>query len=237
MQRGRRHRAAPARATGGSRHEPSRAGKAHARAEPSGVSFVHITNAREPSLGFSNEADVIARLRARDLDALGEVYRELGGPMTTLARTMLRDPDEAADVVEDTLLRIRDAAPGFRGSRGLRTWVLRIVANRCRDLLRRRRFTAGRPEDIDPLAESGLRAEPLEAWDQAIDQAKLLAALERAIDVLSPEQREAVILRDRLGLSYDEVAETLGVNVMAVKSRLFRARAALKAALRPLAGG
>ncbi len=156
--------------------------------------------------------------------------------MTTLARTMLRDPDEAADVVEDTLLRIRDAAPGFRGVRGLKTWVLRIVANRCRDLLRRRRFAAGRPEDFDPLAESGLRAEPIEGWDHAIDQARLLAALERAIDALSPDQRAAVVLRDRLGLSYEEVAETLGVKVAAVKSRLFRARAALKAALRPLGG-
>ena len=96
---------------------------------------------RESRLGFSNEAELIARLRARDLDALGELYRELGGAMTTLARTMLRDADEAADVVEDTLLRVRDAAAGFRGTRGLRTWVLRIVANRCRDLLRRRLAT------------------------------------------------------------------------------------------------
>jgi RNA polymerase sigma-70 factor (ECF subfamily) len=114
--------------------------------------------------------------------------------------------------------------------------VLRIVANRCRDLLRRRRFTAGRPEDFDPLAEAGLRAEPLAGWDEAIDQERLLVALERAIDALPPEQREAVVLRDRLGLSYGEVAETLGVSEAAVKSRLFRARAALKVALRPAGG-
>lgn len=189
----------------------------------------------EAGLGIANEAELIARLRARDLEALGELYRELGGPMTTLARTMLRDADEAADVVEDVLLRIRDKAPGFRGERGLTTWVMRIVANRCRDLLRRRKFTAGRPEDLDPIAESGLRAEPLEGWDRSIDQQKLLAALERAIDALPAEQREAVILRDRLGLSYEDVAETLGLKVAAVKSRLFRARAALRAALKPLA--
>ncbi|MBI1796818.1 MAG: RNA polymerase sigma factor [Candidatus Eisenbacteria bacterium] len=152
--------------------------------------------------------------------------------MTTLARTMLRDADEAADVVEDALLRMRDAAPGFRGARGLKTWALRIVANRCRDLLRRRRFAAGRPEDFDPIVESGLRADPIEGWDEAIDQGRMLAALERAIDRLPREQREAVILRDRLGLSYDEVAETLGVRVPAVKSRLFRARAFLRTELR-----
>ncbi len=189
---------------------------------------------RGAGLGIPNEAELIARLRVRDLEALGELYRELGDRMTTLARTMLRDADEAADVVEDVLLRVRDAGPGFRGERGLTTWVMRITANRCRDLLRRRKFTAGRPEDMDPLAESGLRAEPIEGWDHAIDQERMLAALERAIDALPADQREAVVLRDRLGLSYDEVAVTLGVKVAAVKSRLFRARTALKAALRPL---
>jgi RNA polymerase sigma-70 factor, ECF subfamily len=200
------------------------------------VPFVHSPNAGRAGLGIPNEAELIARLRARDLEALGEVYRELGGRMTTLARTMLRDADEAADVVEDTLLKVRDAAPGFRGERGLTTWVMRIVANRCRDLLRRRKFSAGPPEDIDPITESGLRSEPIEGWDSAIDQERMLAALERAIDALPAEQREAVVLRDRLGLSYEEVAETLGLKVAAVKSRLFRARTTLKAALRPLGG-
>jgi RNA polymerase sigma-70 factor (ECF subfamily) len=197
--------------------------------------FVHQANAGGPALGIPNEAELIARLRARDLEALGELYRHLGGAMTTLARTMLRDADEAADVVEDVLLRIRDKAPGFRAERGLTTWTMRIVANRCRDLLRRRRFSAGPPEDLDPIAESGLRIDSLEGCDQAIDHERMLAALERAIDALPVEQREAVILRDRLGLSYEEVAETLGIKLAAVKSRLFRGRSTLRAALRPLA--
>lgn len=188
-------------------------------------------------MGIPNEAELIARLRARDLEALGELYRLLGGAMTTLARTLLRDRDEAADVVEDALLRIHDAAPKFRGERGLTTWVMRIVTNRCRDLLRRRRFTPWRPEDLDPLADAGLRTEPLEGWDRAIDQPRLLGALERAIAGLPQDQQEAVVLRDRLGLSYEEVAETLGIGIGAVKSRLFRARTALKAALRPLGEG
>jgi RNA polymerase sigma-70 factor (ECF subfamily) len=151
--------------------------------------------------------------------------------MTTLARTLLRNRDEAADVVEDALLRIHEAAPGFRGERGLKTWVLRIVANRCRDLLRRRRFSAGPLELADPMAESGLRVEPVAAWDRAMDASRALAVLERALDALPAEQREAVVLRDRLGLSYQEVAEALGTRVPAVKSRLFRARESLKRAL------
>jgi RNA polymerase sigma-70 factor (ECF subfamily) len=152
--------------------------------------------------------------------------------MTTLARSMMRDRDEADDVVADVLLRIHDAAPGFRGERGLKTWVLRIVANRCRDLLRRRRFDAGKADEMDPIAHSGLRVEPGEGWDDALDQPALLAALERAIDTLPAEQREAVILKERLGLSVSETAAALKISESAVKSRLFRARAGLLAKLR-----
>ena len=177
---------------------------------------------------------MIARLRRRDLEALGNLYRELGPAMVSLARSMLRDRAEADDVVTDSLIRVHDKATGFRGERGLRTWVLRIVANRCRDLLRRRRFDAGEPESLDPLEHAGLRVEPMADWDHALDQARALAALESAIGRLPREQREAVILRDRLGLSQEEVAETLGIRVGAVKSRLFRARETLKAELRGL---
>jgi len=188
-------------------------------------------------LAPTTEGDLIARLRARDLEALGELYRIHGAAMTTLARSMLRRTHEAADVVEEALIRIREAAPRFRGERGLKTWVLRIVANLCRDQLRRRRFIAGPPEAHDPIAEAGLRVDPVEGWDTSLDTARMLAALERAIAELPVDQREAVLLRDRLGLSYEEVAEALGVSVGATKSRLHRARLALRVKLRPLMEG
>ena len=207
-----------------------------ARAEPRRASFVHPVCAGRSDLTFKNEGDLIARLRTRDLEALGELYRELGPVMVSLARSLLRDRAEADDVVADCLIRVHDKAPGFRGERGLRTWVLRIVANRCRDLLRRRRFDAGEPEALDPIAHAGLRVEPVAEWDHALDQEKALAALERAIARLPREQREAVILRDRLGLSQEEVAETLGIRVGAVKSRLFRAHETLKVELRKMLG-
>src|SRR5262245_18884988 len=123
------------------------------------------------------ESELIERLRARDLDALGEVYRLHGDAMTTLARSMMRDRDEAADVVEQALMRVRDAAPRFRGERGLRTWVMRIVANLCRDGLRRRKFVAGRPDELEPLGDAGLRIDPVADWDEALGRATLVAAL------------------------------------------------------------
>ncbi|HTM57077.1 MAG TPA: RNA polymerase sigma factor [Candidatus Udaeobacter sp.] len=171
-------------------------------------------------------------MRSRDLEALGELYRQMGTAMLTLARSMLRDRDQADDVVAESLIRIHDAAPGFRGERGLKTWVMRIVANRCRDVIRRRRFDAGTADTLDPIAHAGLRVEPEAEWDESMDRRTVLAVLERAIVALPEEQREAVILKERLGYSVAETAETLGISESAVKSRLFRARAALLERLR-----
>jgi RNA polymerase sigma-70 factor (ECF subfamily) len=189
------------------------------------------THGAEAVLNDRSEAELIGRLRAGDLDALGELYRQLGGVMTTLARSLMRDRDEADDIVEQALLRIHEAARGFRGERGLRTWTLRIVTNLCRDQLRRRKHVAGAADDPAFAADPGLTVTPVEHWDARIDQAKVLAALETAIEALPGAQREAVLLRDRLGLSYAEVAETLGVNENVVKQRLFRARENLRRAL------
>jgi RNA polymerase sigma-70 factor (ECF subfamily) len=182
----------------------------------------------EEPLADSDESALIARLRSREPEALGEVFRRLGGPMTTLAGSMLRDRDEANDVVEDALLRIHRAAPDFRGERGLRTWVLRIVANLCRDRLRRRKFIAPTPEGEDPFEHAGLFFDPNADWDEALDTPKLAARIERAMERLPVEQREVLVLRHRLGLTHVEMMEALNVPEGTVKSRLARALAALR---------
>lgn len=155
--------------------------------------------------------------------------------MTTLAASMLRNRTEADDVVEDALLRIHDGGPAFRGERGLRTWVLRITANLCRDRLRRRKFVAGSTDDETFSPGGALAFDPVAGWDGAMDQRVLAAALERALGTLPADQREAVVLRHRLGLSHEEMSQALGVPEGTVKSRLSRALAALRVALEGLA--
>jgi RNA polymerase sigma-70 factor (ECF subfamily) len=148
--------------------------------------------------------------------------------MSTLAQSMLRDPAEAQDVVEEALVRAHEAGPRFRGERGVRTWMLRITANLCRDRLRRRRFTAASLDGPAPIDDPALRFEPVAGWDEALDQRVLAARLDVAIARLPVDQREAVVLRHRLGLSYEDMCGALGVPLGTIKSRLARALAALR---------
>ncbi|HEY6196957.1 MAG TPA: RNA polymerase sigma factor [Candidatus Eisenbacteria bacterium] len=157
-----------------------------------------------------------------------------GEPMATLARSMLRDPTEAQDVVEEALVRAHEAGAGFRGERGVRTWVLRITANLCRDRLRRRRFTAASLDGPGTIDDPRLRFDPVEGWDERLDQRVVAARLDAAIARLPTDQREAVILRHRLGLSYDEMCGTLGLPLGTIKSRLARALAALRKDMEPV---
>src|SRR5713101_9440837 len=114
------------------------------------------------------------------MDALAQLFQLFGEPMATLARSMLRDPTEAQDVVEEALVRAHEAGPGFRGERGVRTWVLRITANLCRDRLRRRRFTAASLDGPSPLDDPGLRFDPVADWDEEMDQRVMAERLDAA---------------------------------------------------------
>lgn len=201
--------------------------------EPSPGSCVPPIARKERKLADAEELALIARIRAREPSALTSIFERYGTAMTTLAASMLRDRTEADDVVEEALLRIHAAGASFRGERGLRTWVLRIAANLCRDRLRRRKFTAPmpQPDHEDPFAAAGLTFDPSAAMDEAMDAKVLLAALERAIAQLPEDQREAVVMRHRLGLSYAEMMEMLGVPEGTVKSRLARALETLRRAM------
>ena len=184
---------------------------------------------RRSTLAEPEERELIAGLRRKDMAALEQLYSRFGVVMATLARSMLRDAAEAQDVVEEALVRAHEAGPRFRGERGVRTWMLRITANLCRDQLRRRKFTAGSLDGPAPLDDPALRFDPVEGWDDSIDQRAMAVRLDQAIAKLPVDQREAVVLRHRLEMSYEDMCGALGVPLGTVKSRLARALVALRA--------
>ncbi len=152
----------------------------------------------------------------------------------SLAFRFLRSREAAEDVTQEAFLRAWRAIESFRGER-FRSWLLRIVANAARDELRRRKRRPQRSLDearddsdmasIDPV-EPGLGPQ------QRAEQAELRQVLEGALAELPEDWRMVVLLSDVHGLSYEEIAETTGVPLGTVKSRLSRARGRLRDLLR-----
>jgi RNA polymerase sigma-70 factor, ECF subfamily len=129
------------------------------------------------------------------------------------------DAGAADDLVQDTYIRALRALPEYRVESSGRTWLLAIARRTCVDALRKR----GRSRRL--LARLG-RPEPV------VDDSSRHVALEMLVDVLEPERREAFVLTQLMGCSYEETAAVCGVPIGTVRSRVARARADLAAALR-----
>lgn len=186
---------------------------------------------------LEGEALVVERLRARDEAAFEQLVGRHEREVFQLARRMLGDHEEALDATQEVFLRVFRGLPSFRGQAALRTWIWGIALNVCRTRLasgsRRLQQHRASLQTVDgegdecplPLPDPGPGPE------QAAYGAELRRALERALAALSPEHREIVVLRDVQGLEYEEMAAVLGCALGTVKSRLGRARAALRQAL------
>ena len=154
-----------------------------------------------------------------------------------LALHLLGDPQEALDVSQEVFLRVFRTLGQFRGQSTLRTWIYRIVINQASNRQRwwrRRRRAQQVPLDDHvqthgELAESRNFAQP----DRVLQQREVAGQVWKALDALPFDQRSVVVLREIDGLSYEEIAESLGIAIGTVKSRLARARETLRTALRP----
>jgi RNA polymerase sigma-70 factor (ECF subfamily) len=132
-------------------------------------------------------------------------------------------------------LRVFRTISRFRGQSSLRTWIYRIAVNQARNRHRfwRRRHRGDQVSLDAHVAQHGDSISGSEAWpDRVLAQKELAQRLEHALDHLPFDQRTAIVLREIDGLSYEEIAFSLGVAVGTVKSRLTRARRALRLALR-----
>jgi RNA polymerase sigma-70 factor (ECF subfamily) len=151
-----------------------------------------------------------------------------------LAFNLLGNRDDALDLSQDVFLRVFRTLSSFRGQSALRTWIYRIVVNQARNRQRwwRRRHRAEQVSLDDYLRNFGdLEARQDILPDRLLASKETAAKIWQAMDRLPFEQRTALILREVDGLRYDEIAYSLDVAVGTVKSRLTRARQALRAEL------
>jgi RNA polymerase sigma-70 factor (ECF subfamily) len=148
---------------------------------------------------------------------------------------MLRDPDDAREVLQETFLKVYDNLEKFRGDAQLSTWIYRIAMN---EALMRIRKDKHRPRSLEVVDEEGERREiDVEDWSprpvERLLTKELGGELDRAIARLPEDYRGAFLLRDVEGLSNEQIAKAMKLSVPAVKSRIHRARVFLRNELSP----
>ena len=180
------------------------------------------------------EAALIQRCAAGDDSAFAELVAEHQRMVVQLAMNLLGDRDEALDLSQDVFIRVFRTIGQFRGQSALRTWIYRIAVNQARNrhrFWRRRRRSDQVSLDAHVEAHGDFQCGAEVGPDRILAQKELAARLKDALDALPFDQRTVVVLREVDGLSYDEIAFSLGVAVGTVKSRLTRARQTLRAGL------
>jgi RNA polymerase sigma-70 factor, ECF subfamily len=183
----------------------------------------------------AREATLVQRCAARDEIACAELVSEHQRMVVQLAVNLLDDRDEALDVSQEVFLRVFRTIHRFRGQSSLRTWIYRIAVNQARNRHRfwRRRRRADQVSLEDHVSLHGELVSTRQATpERELAQKELGDRLQRALNNLPFDQRTAIVLREVDGLSYDEIAFSLGVAIGTVKSRLTRARQALRLDLR-----
>ena len=201
------------------------------------LTVVAPAQARPSDRTAADCADV-ERFRAGDEGAFEGLVARSEGEIYRLARRMLGDSAEAQDATQETYLRAFRALSSFRGEAAFRSWLIGIALNVCRNrrgsaAARARRMSVALveedPQTGDPIEHdlADPRPDP-EAETQGAETRRMLAS---ALGRLAAEHREILLLREMEGLEYDEIAGALGCALGTVKSRLCRARAALRTAL------
>lgn len=197
------------------------------RAEPDRYTGPHAvtvprTGGADAALDGLEDGLLAARAAEGDDDAFAVLVHRHSSPLLALAYRMLGSLPDAEEAVQDALISAWRRLPDFRGDAAFRTWMYRIVTNRCLTLLRRHAppvslSVVPEPSAHDPGGEPARAAESEAATH----------ALAEALRGLPPAQRACWILRELHGMSYAEIAQVVGESEPTVRGRLFRARRAL----------
>lgn len=182
------------------------------------------------------EGALVQRCAARDEDACAELVSEHQRMVYQLSLNLLGDHNEALDLSQEVFLRVFRTIHTFRGHAALRTWIYRIVINQARNRQRwwRRRHRSQQVSLDDHIRDHGELPESNNGGspDRLLGQKLLGERIREALDRLPFDQKTALVLREIDGLSYEEIGFSLGIAVGTVKSRLARAREALRGELR-----
>jgi RNA polymerase sigma-70 factor (ECF subfamily) len=187
---------------------------------------------------LDRDDELLGVLRRRDSSAANRLVATYGDRAYRLALRITGSGQDAEEVVQDAFWTVIQKIDTFRGESAFGSWLYRIVANTAYQKLRTgraRRRDVPLDEVLAVVDAPGQHGEPVRDWSMEIDdpclQGELRAVLASAIDGLPADYRMAVVLHDIEGLSNPEIAETLGISLPNVKSRVHRARLLLRSRL------
>jgi len=185
-----------------------------------------------------NDDDLLAAARRGDRDALEALAERYQPQVYRFGAKMCGDAEDARDIVQDTLLAMARSVGAFRGDSSISTWLYTIARRLCIKKRRKSKFAPTAEESLDALGAMRLEdvADGMRNPEQQAIGRQVQVALDTAIASLDAPQREVLVLRDIEGLTAAEVARVLDVSVEAVKSRLHRARAAVREKVAPVLG-
>ena len=183
------------------------------------------------------EQKLIRRLKSRDEAAFRAVVRLYQDKVYNLVYRMLGDVQEAEDISQEVFITVFKNIDAFRGDSRFSTWLFRIAINHCKNRLKYLgRRARGRTQTLDDTPEGALGQAALGAQlprpDSMAVGKELEKVVQRAIGMLDEEHRALIVLRDIEHMPYDEISTITGLNLGTVKSRLHRARVALKEQVR-----
>ena len=188
-------------------------------------------------MGREEDAALVEQCKAGDRKAFQTLVERYQRKVYTIAFGVVRNHDDAMDVTQDAFLKVHRYLPNFKGDSSFYTWLYRIVVNLCID--RKRRATRAAEVDYDDALEhsSDAAAGPtlastyIESPQKALARKELREQMGVALGKLSDSHRKILVLREVEGMSYEDIAETLGVAKGTVMSRLFHARKNFQKAL------
>jgi len=198
-----------------------------------------VTEGPLPAVRFE-DAVLVERVRDGDMEAFGLLVAKYQDRVYNTCWRMCGHVEDARDLTQDTFFKAYQAIALFQGRSGFYTWLFRIAVNLA--LSHRRKAKYRRTQSLDGEGNPGTGSEPLRDRVEDVSApspvgramaAEMHQQIERALDALDPDHRAVIVLRDIEGFDYAEIAGILDVAVGTVKSRLHRARAALRDELNP----
>ena len=180
---------------------------------------------------MDTEKELVLKAGCGDTEAFGQLVRQYERRVYNMARNMCGHDEDAFDISQDVFLRVWKGLKAFRGDAAFSTWLFRLTSNVCTDYARKKARrsevsltfpSSGEQGEIADLPDS--RYEP----EQELERRDMRRAVADALDKLSLEHKTVLAMRESSGMSYAEIAESLGIEEGTVKSRIARARAQMR---------